>query len=76
MPWHTQSVRPITQADVGRLVTGYGLAGWVSGHVEQLHGDYLVIDTGRAGGTLNGNVVVDVVQTYTFLDDLPGWVTG
>lgn len=74
MSWHTQDIRPITPADVGRFVVGYGLAGWVSGHIEKLHGDYLVIDTGRNGGSLNGNVVVDIVQSYTFMDDVPTWV--
>lgn len=76
MPWHTQSIRPITPADVGRYVAGFGLAGWVCGPVEKLHGNYLVVDTGGAGGTLNGNVVVDVVQVYTFLDDVPEWAKG
>lgn len=74
MPWHTQSVRPITQADVGRFVAGFGVAGWVCGPVERLHGDYLVIDTGRAAGSLNGNIVIDVLQTYTFID-VPEWAT-
>lgn len=73
MPWHTQDIRPLTRADVGRFVLGFGLAGSVAGYVEILHTDYLVIDTGRTGGPLNGNVVVDVVQTYTFVD-LPEWV--
>lgn len=74
MSWHTQAVRPLTPADVGRLLFGFGVAGWVAGYVEKLHGDYLVIDTGRSGGSMNGNVVADVIQSYTFIDDVPEWV--
>lgn len=74
MNWHTQDIRPLSSADVGRFVVGYGLAGWVSGYVELLHGDYLVVDTGRHSAPLCGNVVADIVQIYTFMEDPPLWV--
>ena len=74
MAWHTQSIRPLTTADVGRFVVGYGIAGWAAGYVEELHGDYLVIDTGRSNSPLSGNIVADVIQCYTFDVQLPNWI--
>ena len=74
MSWHTQEIRPLTSADAGRFLVGYGLAGWISGYVKLLHGDYLVVDSGRQSLLLNGNVVIDVIQLYTFMDDPPVWV--
>lgn len=72
MSWHTQAIRPLTRADVGRFVVGFGIAGRVCGYVERMHGNYLVIDTGRNSGPMGGNVPADVIQRYTFLD-VPQW---
>lgn len=72
MSWHIQSTRPITLADVDRLVVGFGVAGWVCGYVERMHGAYLVIDTGRNSAPMGGNIPVDAVTRYTFLE-VPQW---
>lgn len=74
--WHTQDVRPLSRADVGRFVVGHGLVGGVCGYVEVIHGDYLVVDTGRNGGPMNGYIVADVIQTYTFMEAPPDWVNS
>lgn len=42
--------------------------------MELIHGDYLVIDTGRPIGPLGGYIVADAIQTYTFMEAPPGWV--
>jgi hypothetical protein len=68
MSWHTQSTRPLTLADVGRFIVGFGLPGFVAGHVEVIHGDYVVIDTGSPAVHMSGYIVADVIARYTFLD--------
>lgn len=68
MQWQAQRVRPITRADVGRFVVGFGCAGYAAGWVEEMRSGLLVIDTGGAGGPLNGNVVVEIIEEYTFLE--------
>jgi hypothetical protein len=72
MSWHTQSIRPITRADVGKFVVGFGVAGRVCGYIERMHGDYLVIDTGRNSGPMGGNIPIDVITRYTFIE-VPQW---
>ena len=66
--WHEQSTRPITRGDIGRLVVGYGCGGFAAGFVEEMRSGLLVIDTGKADGSLNGNVIVEAIDSYTFVE--------